>query len=330
MAAGEGADTISYLMNATVNINGGDGYDTLFIIGTEADDFFVVTADGVYGGGRFVSFVAIELLGVDAPRATTTSPSSTRSRASPSRSTAASAATPSTSPATHPRWPPTTCRPHGLITHSIETGLCTSTPSRSTASPARRPTTTPRPSSSPVLRLRRSSARVAGPTPTRSRLPGPDDRRPDPRPHLRAHPRPVRRPERNVQVSLDGANWFRCRGDVHAGSWIPTDDLRPGRARPRRREGPDLSDPARRPRPGASGKVAHAPAEHPDRHPRRPPPPGPAPRSSSPSGAGQGEADDHLARASRHHRPRRQLGHRTECRPAPGRSAASATTTSSR
>ena len=66
LTAGEGNDRISYLMNAPVSINGGDGYDRLFIIGTEADDTFVVTAAGVYGAGRFVGFVAVELLVVDA------------------------------------------------------------------------------------------------------------------------------------------------------------------------------------------------------------------------------------------------------------------------
>ncbi|MBY5161789.1 choice-of-anchor D domain-containing protein [Salsipaludibacter albus] len=66
LVAGAGADTISYAMNAPVNVNGGDGYDRLYIIGTEADDVFVVTADGVYGGGRFIDFAAIELLAVDA------------------------------------------------------------------------------------------------------------------------------------------------------------------------------------------------------------------------------------------------------------------------
>ncbi len=53
-------------MNAPVSINGGDGYDRLFVIGTEADDTFVVTSAGVYGAGRYVSFVGIELLVVDA------------------------------------------------------------------------------------------------------------------------------------------------------------------------------------------------------------------------------------------------------------------------
>ena len=63
--AGQGADVISYVMNSPVNVNGGDGYDRLYIVGTEADDTFVITEDGVYGGGRFVSFVAVELLGID-------------------------------------------------------------------------------------------------------------------------------------------------------------------------------------------------------------------------------------------------------------------------
>ena len=65
VVAGAGADTISYVTNSPVNVNGGDGFDTLFVIGTEADDFFVLTEAGVYGAGRYVAFVAIERLGVD-------------------------------------------------------------------------------------------------------------------------------------------------------------------------------------------------------------------------------------------------------------------------
>ena len=65
VVAGAGADSISYVTNSPVNVNGGDGYDTLFVIGTEADDFFVLTAAGVYGAGRYVAFVAIERLGID-------------------------------------------------------------------------------------------------------------------------------------------------------------------------------------------------------------------------------------------------------------------------
>ena len=43
-------------------INGGDGFDTVVIIGTEFGDDFVITNAGVYGAGLNVNFVAIEAL----------------------------------------------------------------------------------------------------------------------------------------------------------------------------------------------------------------------------------------------------------------------------
>jgi hypothetical protein len=57
---GQGADFISYTVNSPVNIEGGDGFDTLTVIGTEFGDDFVVTEDGVYGAGLFVSYGGIE------------------------------------------------------------------------------------------------------------------------------------------------------------------------------------------------------------------------------------------------------------------------------
>ena len=52
-------------MNAPVNINGGDGFDTVVVIGTEFNDDFVVTPNGVFGAGLNVNFVNIESLEVD-------------------------------------------------------------------------------------------------------------------------------------------------------------------------------------------------------------------------------------------------------------------------
>ena len=60
-----GADFIQYAVNAPVNINGGDGFDTVIIIGTEFGDDFVVTAHGVFGAGLNVNFINVELLQVD-------------------------------------------------------------------------------------------------------------------------------------------------------------------------------------------------------------------------------------------------------------------------
>ena len=60
-----GADFIQYAVDAPVNINGGDGFDTVIVIGTEFSDDFVVTPHGVYGAGLNVNFTGIELLQVD-------------------------------------------------------------------------------------------------------------------------------------------------------------------------------------------------------------------------------------------------------------------------
>ena len=65
LSGGAGADKIQYAVNAPVNIDGGDGFDTVIVIGTEFNDDFVVTATGVFGGGLNVNFVNIEKLVVD-------------------------------------------------------------------------------------------------------------------------------------------------------------------------------------------------------------------------------------------------------------------------
>ncbi len=65
VSGGAGADLVQYAMNAPVNIDGGDGFDTVIIIGTEFGDDFVITKDGVYGAGLNVNFVNIESLSVD-------------------------------------------------------------------------------------------------------------------------------------------------------------------------------------------------------------------------------------------------------------------------
>ena len=62
--SGEGRDFITYATNAPVAIDGGDGYDTVIVIGTEFNDKYVVTADAVYGAGRFVTYTNVERLKV--------------------------------------------------------------------------------------------------------------------------------------------------------------------------------------------------------------------------------------------------------------------------
>ena len=63
---GQGADFIAFTVNAPVRVDGGDGFDTLTIVGTEFGDDFVVTDSGVFGAGLFVTFAGIEKLTVDA------------------------------------------------------------------------------------------------------------------------------------------------------------------------------------------------------------------------------------------------------------------------
>ncbi|MDX6471351.1 MAG: large repetitive protein, partial [Gaiellaceae bacterium] len=65
LSGGAGADLIQYAVNAPVNIDGGDGFDTVTVVGTEFNDDFVVTPTGVFGAGLNVNFVNIESLTVD-------------------------------------------------------------------------------------------------------------------------------------------------------------------------------------------------------------------------------------------------------------------------
>ena len=60
-----GADTILYVVNAPVGIDGGDGLDTVRIVGTEFGDDFVITDSGVFGAGLNVSYVNVERLVAD-------------------------------------------------------------------------------------------------------------------------------------------------------------------------------------------------------------------------------------------------------------------------
>ena len=60
-----GADTILYAVNAPVGIDGGDGFDTVRVVGTEFADDFVITDSGVFGAGLNISYVNIEKLVAD-------------------------------------------------------------------------------------------------------------------------------------------------------------------------------------------------------------------------------------------------------------------------
>ena len=56
----EGDDTVYYAINAPVAVDGGPGFDTLVAIGTELNDQYVVTRDGIFGAGRHTAFIGIE------------------------------------------------------------------------------------------------------------------------------------------------------------------------------------------------------------------------------------------------------------------------------
>jgi RTX calcium-binding nonapeptide repeat (4 copies) len=65
VSGGAGADLIRYAVDAEVNIDGGDGLDTVIVIGTEFEDDFVVSSKGIYGAGLNVNYINIERLVVD-------------------------------------------------------------------------------------------------------------------------------------------------------------------------------------------------------------------------------------------------------------------------
>lgn len=65
VSGGAGADLIRYAVNAPVNIDGGDGFDTVIVIGTEFNDDFVITEKGIFGAGLNVQFVNVEVVEVD-------------------------------------------------------------------------------------------------------------------------------------------------------------------------------------------------------------------------------------------------------------------------
>ncbi|MEH6586717.1 MAG: hypothetical protein V7720_09160, partial [Halioglobus sp.] len=63
--SGSGADEIQYNINAPVSIDGGTGFDKVVVLGTEFADDFVISKDGIFGGGLNVRFERVELVEVD-------------------------------------------------------------------------------------------------------------------------------------------------------------------------------------------------------------------------------------------------------------------------
>ena len=62
--SGAGRDFIQYAVNAPVAIDGGEGFDTVVVIGTEFNDKYVITRDAIYGAGRYVTYTNVERLKV--------------------------------------------------------------------------------------------------------------------------------------------------------------------------------------------------------------------------------------------------------------------------
>ncbi len=57
---GDGDDLVHYNINAPVSINGGAGTDRVVAVGSEGDDSFVITADGIYGAGLNINIDGVE------------------------------------------------------------------------------------------------------------------------------------------------------------------------------------------------------------------------------------------------------------------------------
>jgi len=63
---GDDDDNVEYNINAPVDIDGGSGYNTLTVLGTEEEDNFVITEDGVFGAGLNIGYDSIQKVNVDA------------------------------------------------------------------------------------------------------------------------------------------------------------------------------------------------------------------------------------------------------------------------
>ena len=58
-------DTISYVINAPVSIDGGDGFDKVVVLGTTFNDNFVVSKEGIFGAGLNIKFENVESAELD-------------------------------------------------------------------------------------------------------------------------------------------------------------------------------------------------------------------------------------------------------------------------
>ncbi|MBL4628413.1 MAG: calcium-binding protein, partial [Roseicyclus sp.] len=62
---GGGDDSFLYNINAPLAIDGGAGTDTIVVLGTERDDSFLITEQGIFGAGLNVSFEGVEKAEID-------------------------------------------------------------------------------------------------------------------------------------------------------------------------------------------------------------------------------------------------------------------------
>jgi hypothetical protein len=63
VSGGGDADLITYLQNAPVHINGGDGFDTIIVNGSKLNDVFIITGTTIeVVGSRLVDYTGIESL----------------------------------------------------------------------------------------------------------------------------------------------------------------------------------------------------------------------------------------------------------------------------
>ncbi|HLZ08835.1 MAG TPA: hypothetical protein VKT80_09630, partial [Chloroflexota bacterium] len=65
VTGGSGNDTIEYNVDAPVDIEGGTGFNTLVLLGTEANDTFVITSTGIFGGGLDIAYSNIQAITID-------------------------------------------------------------------------------------------------------------------------------------------------------------------------------------------------------------------------------------------------------------------------
>src|SRR5262249_4461641 len=63
--SGAGDHLIQYNAHAPVGIDGGTGYDKVVVMGTEKDDNFAVTDQGIFGAGLHVTYDNVESVEVD-------------------------------------------------------------------------------------------------------------------------------------------------------------------------------------------------------------------------------------------------------------------------